>query len=62
MSMQIAMDELIRAGLCDRSVEPHLTDKGRYWLRALGEIETFEVADVAEQDADFILSTSGLSR
>lgn len=54
--------ELRRLGLLDGSPEPHLTAKGRDWLKALGDIETQEVSDLGEQAADLILSTSGIIR
>ena len=49
-------------GLLDGSPEPHLTAKGRDWLKALEDIETQEVSDLGEQAADLVLSTNGLFR
>ena len=54
--------ELRQAGLLDGSPEPHLTDKGRGWLKALEDLETQEVSDLGEQAADLVLSTNGLFR
>ena len=60
--MAIAIDDLRSAGLLDSSPEPHLTAKGRDWLKALEEAETQEVAELGEAAADLILSTNGLIR
>lgn len=54
--------ELRQIGLLDGSPEPHLTAKGRDWLKALEDIETQEVSDHGEQAADLVLSTNGLFR
>ena len=54
--------ELRQIGLLDGSPEPHLTAKGRDWLRALGDIETDEISEYGEQAADLVMSTSGLFR
>ena len=56
------VEELREAGLLDGSPEPHLTEKGRDWLRLLGECETDEVTDSAEAAAELVLSTNGLFR
>lgn len=56
------LDELMNKGLVDSLAEPHLTDKGRDWLRALADVETNEVVDSGEAAADLMLSTSGLIR
>lgn len=53
--------ELQQVGLLDGSPEPHLTAKGRDWLKALGDIET-EVSEFGEQAADLVLSTNGIFR
>ena len=58
----IAMDELQRVGLLDAAPSPHLTPKGREWLKALEDLETAEVVEMSEGQADFVLSTNGLSR
>jgi hypothetical protein len=58
----ITIDELVEAGLLDGPPELHLTDKGRYWLRTLGDLETPEVSDEGERAADLVLSTNGLFR
>lgn len=55
-------EELHEVGLCDEAVQPHLTQKGREWLRLLGEMESHEVLELGEADADFVLSTSGIFR
>ena len=54
--------ELRQMGLLDGSPEPHLTAKGRDWLKALEDIETQEVSEFGEQAADLVLSTNGLFR
>ena len=57
------IDELCHKGLVDNNLaEPHLTDKGRDWLRALADVETNEIVDSGEAAADLVLSTSGLVR
>jgi hypothetical protein len=62
----ITIDELMEAGLLEGPLEGppelHLTDKGRYWLRTLGDLETQEIADDGERAADLVLSTSGIFR
>ena len=54
--------ELRQVGLLDGSTDPHLTAKGRDWLRALEDVETQEVSEFGEQAADLVLSTNGLFR
>lgn len=56
------LTELLHKGLVDNMPEPHLTDKGREWLRTLADVETNEVVDSGEAAADLVLSTSGLVR
>ena len=58
----IDIEQLRAAGLCDATTTPHLTTKGRTWLRMLEDLETQEVVDGTESSADFVLSTNGLSR
>lgn len=55
-------EELFEVGLCDEAAQPHLTPKGREWLRLLGEMQSVEVVELGEADADFVLSTSGIFR
>lgn len=62
MATTVNLDELRSAGLLDSSLEPHLTDKGRDWLRVLTGAESTEVTDLDESAADLILSTNGLIR
>lgn len=54
--------DLLRAGLLEQEPQPHLTDKGRDWLRALEGLQTEEVALIGTTDEDFVQSTSGLFR
>ena len=56
------LTELSNRGLIDNLPEPHLTDKGREWLRALAGLETDEVVDNGEAAADLVLSTNGIFR
>lgn len=49
-------------GLLDGSPEPHLTAKGRDWLKALEDVETEEVSEYGEMAADLVQSTSALFR
>ncbi|HEU4481353.1 MAG TPA: hypothetical protein VFS18_05660 [Actinomycetota bacterium] len=55
----ILIEELRSAGLL-MGIEPHLTSKGREWLRQLEETETKDVAE--DWATDFILSTNAISR
>ena len=54
--------ELRSLGLLDGSREPHLTAKGRDWLKALEDVETEEISERGELAADLVLSTNGLFR
>lgn len=59
------LDELVQMGLCETSESPHLTAKGRDWMRALENVEAHAEFDRDERDeraADLILSTNGLFR
>ena len=56
------LTELRDKGLVDNVGDPHLTDKGRVWLRALADLETDEVVDNGEAAADLVLSTNGIFR
>lgn len=56
------MNELCDKGLVDSLSAPHLTPKGRDWLRALADLETDEIVDNGEAAADLVLSTNGLFR
>ena len=56
------LTELCNKGLVDNLSEPHLTEKGRDWLRTLADVETNDIVDSGEAAADLILSTSGLIR
>ena len=44
--------DLRAAGLLDQAEIPHLTPKGREWLRALVDAETQEVTERGEQARD----------
>ena len=56
------MNDLCDKGLVDSLSAPHLTEKGRSWLRALADLETDEIVDNGEAAADLVLSTNGLFR
>jgi hypothetical protein len=56
------LEELCTGGLVDDMSAPHLTMKGRTWLRALADVETAEIVDNGEAAADLVLSTNGLIR
>ena len=56
------LEELKAAGLLDPTPQPHLTAKGRKWLRALEDLTTQEVVDLGEEQLDLIQSTSGIFR
>ena len=54
------MDELVQAGLVTATEEPHLSEKGREWLKTLEGVDHQETS--VDQAADLVLSTSGLFR
>ena len=54
--------ELRQVGLLDGGDEPHLTAKGRVWLKMLERAETQEAYEDGGAAEDLILSTSGLFR
>ncbi len=58
------VDQLRQVGLVDNSAEPHLTQKGREWLRALEHAGARDQSDrdVTEAAAELVLSTNGLFR
>lgn len=56
------LEELRAAGLLDPAPQPHLTAKGRQWLRALEDLTTQEVVDLGEEQSDLIQSTSAIFR
>ena len=56
------LDELVQMGLCETQDSPHLTAKGRDWMRALENVDAHEEFDRDERAADLILSTNGLFR
>jgi hypothetical protein len=56
------LTQLREAGLLDDLSSPHLTDKGRDWLRTLAELETTEIVESGEVQADLVLSTNGIFR
>ncbi len=58
----VDLRDLLNAGLLEREPQPHLTDKGRDWLRALEGLHTEEVALSGDSDEDFVQSTNGLFR
>jgi hypothetical protein len=60
--MDMSFEELQQVGLLDMGPQPHLTQKGRDWLKALEDVETHEVSEIGESAADLILSTNGLFR
>jgi hypothetical protein len=62
MVSTVDLHDLLRAGLLEPDPEPHLTPKGRDWLRALEGLQTEEVAITGSSDEDFVQSTSGLFR
>ena len=54
--------ELRQMGLLDGAEEPHLTAKGRIWLKMLEHAESQESYEQGDAAEDLILSTSGLFR
>jgi hypothetical protein len=58
------IQEMQEAGLLDFSSDvPHLTDKGRDYLRILDDAGTEEIIEAGEDNqADFVLSTNAVWR
>ena len=62
-ALKVLVDDLRGVGLIDNDpAHPHLTEKGRDWLRSLEDIDTQEVVDANEAAVDLILSSHGLLR
>ena len=59
--MTVEMTELVEAGLLTGGTDPHLSEKGREWMRTLESVDHRNV-DLSEAAADLVLSTSGLYR
>lgn len=59
--MTVHMTELVEAGLLTSSDRPHLSEKGREWMRTLADVD-HQTVDLSEAAADLVLSTSGLYR
>ena len=60
--MTVLTDEMTQMGLLEGASEPHLTQKGREWLRGLEDVETREAVDASEAAEDLVCSTNGLFR
>lgn len=58
----MTIEDLRRAGLVERAGDPHLTDKGRDWLRHLDDLDAQEVVEGMTSSADLVASTNGLYR
>jgi hypothetical protein len=58
----VEIDDLLHAGLLEPKPEPHLSPKGRDWLRVLEGLQTDEVTLAGSSDEDFVQSTSALFR
>jgi hypothetical protein len=58
----MTIEELRRAGLLEVAGDPHLTEKGRDWLRALDDLEAQEVVEGMTSSVDMVISTNGLYR
>ncbi len=58
----MTMDELRRAGLLESAGDPHLTDKGRDWLRLLDDLEAQEVVEGISSSVDLVVSTNAIYR
>lgn len=55
----ILINELREMGLLN-GIEPHLTPKGRDWMRQLEELDDHEVSE--DWAADLVLSVNAISR
>ncbi len=64
MAFTRMIEELRDAGLLDFSSDvPHLTEKGRDYLRILDDAGPLEVTEAGEENqADFVLSTNAVWR
>ena len=58
--MALSLSELVEAGLVTDMKDPHLSEKGREWLRQLESVDHREMD--MEDAADLVLSTNGLFR
>ena len=56
------MEELRTAGLLEMSGDPHLTDKGRDWLRLLDDLEAQEVVEGISSSVDVVVSSNAIYR
>ena len=56
------MDELRHAGLLESAGDPHLTDKGRDWLRLLDDLEAQEVVEGISSSVELVVSTNAIYR
>lgn len=56
------LDELRTAGLLETSGDPHLTDKGRDWLRLLDDLEAQEIVEGIASSVDVVASSNAIYR
>jgi hypothetical protein len=56
------MEELRNAGLLETTGDPHLTDKGRDWLRLLDDLEAQEVVEGISSSVDMVVSSNAIYR
>ena len=56
------LEELRHAGLLETSGDPHLTEKGRDWLRLLDDLEAQEVVEGISSSVDVVLSSNAIHR
>ena len=59
--MTVEMTDLVAAGLLTSTNDPHLSEKGREWMKTLSDVD-HQTVDLSEAAADLVLSTSGLYR
>lgn len=56
------IEELRSAGLLETAGDPHLTDKGRDWLRLLDDLEAQEVVEGIGSSVDVVVSSNAIYR
>lgn len=57
-----SIEELRHAGLLETSGDPHLTDKGKDWLRMLDDLEAQEVVEGISSSVDMVVSSNAIYR
>jgi hypothetical protein len=56
------IDEMRAAGLLETAGDPHLTDKGRDWIRHLDDLEAQEIVEGISSSADVVIASNAIYR